>query len=129
MGGCGDALRATRCSPRCRRSEHPHVRSVLVRHGEITSSSPRSMDMSDTRAGVLIRAGTTSHEWPQPMHQHADGPRAVMSPQQRRTNDLCALLGETLVDEHDVEQHGLAWWYPQLKHWPTVRSVGAGRGG
>jgi hypothetical protein len=64
------------------------------------------------------------------MHQHdTSRPRAVATLTQTRAADLQALLTDTFVDEHDVEQHGLAWWYPQLKHWPTVRSVGAGRGG
>lgn len=63
--------------------------------------------------------------------QDASRPRAVKSAQQSRAEELTALLGDTVVDEHDVEQHGLAWWYPQVKQWPTVRSVGGagGRGG
>jgi hypothetical protein len=55
--------------------------------------------------------------------------RPVMTRHKQRAQDLSSVLGQTTVDERNVEQHGLAWWYPQLKQWPTVRSVGAGGGG
>lgn len=55
--------------------------------------------------------------------------RAILTPEQLRTTDLQRLLGDTTVDEHGTEEHGLSWWYPQVKHWPTVRSVGAGGSG
>jgi hypothetical protein len=38
-------------------------------------------------------------------------------------------LGDTVVDDDGNELHGLAWWYPQVKAWPSVRSVGSSGGG
>jgi hypothetical protein len=57
------------------------------------------------------------------------GLRAVHAQDRNDVAALRRLLGDTDVDAYDVEHHGLAWWYPQLKHWPTVRSVGGGRAG
>lgn len=58
----------------------------------------------------------------------SSGPRPVRTPEQYRADELRRVLGDTTTDEHGEEQHGLAWWYPQVKQWPTVRSVG-GDGG
>lgn len=54
--------------------------------------------------------------------------RPVRSDLHKRAEALRRVLGATVI-EHDVEQHGLAWWYPQVKAWPAVRSVGGAGGG
>lgn len=61
----------------------------------------------------------------------SDGPdlRAVEDRQQKTLGLLRRVLGTTDVDEHGVEHHGLRWWYPQVKRWPAVRSVGSGGSG
>jgi hypothetical protein len=58
----------------------------------------------------------------------SDAIRPAKSPEQSRAEILLGLLADTSVDEHETEQHGLSWWYPQVKQWPAVRSVG-GAGG
>jgi hypothetical protein len=58
-----------------------------------------------------------------------DGLHAVETQLQHDTGKLLRALGDTDVDDHGNEHHGLAWWYPQVKLWPTVRSVGGGGGG
>ncbi len=59
--------------------------------------------------------------------------RVVRDRHQHLTTRLRQVLGETSTDDQGEEIHGLAWWYPQVKQWPAVRSVGAsgagGRGG
>lgn len=47
----------------------------------------------------------------------------------RLTSELRGLLGDTQVGEDGQDWHGLVWWYPQVKRWSTVRSVGRGSGG
>lgn len=54
---------------------------------------------------------------------------AVKDQHEQAVSDLQRLLGDTYVDEHGDEHHGLAWWYPQMNAWLTVRSVGGGGGG
>lgn len=60
------------------------------------------------------------------MHDVSGRPRRVRSSHEERVEYLTEVLADTTVDDHGVEQHGLAWWYPQIKQWPTVRSVGSG---
>lgn len=55
--------------------------------------------------------------------------QAVKSQHQVRVETLTRLLGDVTEDEHGVLHHGLTWLYPQVKTWPTVRSVGGGGGG
>jgi hypothetical protein len=42
----------------------------------------------------------------------------------RKVVHLREVLGDVTTDEQGEERQGLAWWYPQVKLWPTVRSVG-----
>lgn len=54
--------------------------------------------------------------------------RALLEQKKQTTRELRRLLGDVDVDDHGVETQGLIWLYPQVKLWPTVRSVG-GAGG
>ena len=48
----------------------------------------------------------------------------------RAVAHLRAVLGDATPNDDGGDDHlGLAWWYPQVKAWPTVRSVGASGGG
>lgn len=81
-------------------------------------------------AGEVDIEGQLTTGW----DMHSDGStsaqlRSVPAPGSTHAQHLLGLLGDTLVDEHDVEQHGLSWWYPQVKQWPAIRSVGGSGGG
>jgi hypothetical protein len=56
------------------------------------------------------------------------GLQAVKDQHTIRVETLTRLLGETFVDDDEVEHHGLTWLYPLVKKWPMVRSLGGGSG-